>query len=73
MPEVRCIVVEDPTSGGPYGAKGAGEVAGIPTAAAITNAIRAAVGVHVTSLPVDRRALTEALKSGQSPQHIERV
>jgi selenium-dependent xanthine dehydrogenase len=64
MPDIRCIIVEAPADNGPYGAKGAGEVAGIPTAPAITNAIRAAVGLHVTRLPVDRQLLLAALGHG---------
>lgn len=51
---IQVILVEAPAAAGPYGAKGAGEVAGIPTVPAITSAIRAATGVHITRLPVGR-------------------
>ncbi len=57
MTQIDTIFVEHPTAAGPYGAKGAGEVAGIPTAPAITNAIFAATGIRVTTLPVDPGAL----------------
>jgi len=50
-PEVIPIIVEDPAAEGPYGAKGVGEITSIPTAPAITNAIYAATGVRITSLP----------------------
>jgi CO/xanthine dehydrogenase Mo-binding subunit len=52
-PEITSFVVEHPTLDGPYGAKGVGEIAGIPTAPAITNAIYHAVGVRIDCLPVD--------------------
>jgi xanthine dehydrogenase molybdenum-binding subunit len=53
-PEIVSIIVEDPTSDGPYGAKGVGEIVSIPTTPAITNAIYNAVGVRVDCLPVDQ-------------------
>jgi xanthine dehydrogenase molybdenum-binding subunit len=53
-PEIISIVVEHPTSEGPYGAKGVGEISSIPTTPAITNAIYRATGVWVRRLPVDQ-------------------
>ncbi|MFA9402013.1 MAG: molybdopterin-dependent oxidoreductase [Anaerolineales bacterium] len=53
-PEIIPIVVEHPTSEGPYGAKGVGEVSSIPTTPAITNAIYNACGIRVRTLPVDQ-------------------
>ncbi len=64
-PEIRTIIVEHPTSEGPYGAKGAGEIPSIPTAPAIANAIYRATGVRAFSLPVDRDALLNALIAGR--------
>lgn len=60
-PEITCIVVEDPTKDGPYGAKGVGEIVLIPTPPAITNAIYNAVGVRFDRLPVDQEKLRWAL------------
>jgi len=60
-PEITSIIVEHATSGGPYGAKGIGEIVSIPTTPAITNAIYNAVGVRVDSLPVDQEKIAEAL------------
>ncbi len=51
MPEIECLLIEDPEPSGPYGAKGVGEPALIPTAPAILGAIRDAVGVRLTQLP----------------------
>src|SRR5690606_6656234 len=64
-PEIISIVVEDPTAEGPYGAKGVGEIVSIPTTPAITNAIYNAVGVRVTSLPVDQEQIALALRQRQ--------
>ncbi|HEY6072310.1 MAG TPA: molybdopterin cofactor-binding domain-containing protein, partial [Anaerolineales bacterium] len=60
-PQITSFIVEHPTSGGPYGAKGVGEVCTIPTTPAITNAIYNAVGVRVDSLPVDQEKIAAAL------------
>jgi CO/xanthine dehydrogenase Mo-binding subunit/aerobic-type carbon monoxide dehydrogenase small subunit (CoxS/CutS family) len=65
MPPVECILIEDPSSEGPFGAKGVGEQALIPTAPAIFNAIHHATGVRLRRAPAtpDRvRAAIEALK-----------
>ena len=51
MPEIECLLIEDPEPSGPYGAKGVGEPALIPTAPAILGAIHHAVGVRITRLP----------------------
>jgi CO/xanthine dehydrogenase Mo-binding subunit len=51
VPEVESILIEDPSSIGPFGAKGIGEQAVIPTAPAILNAIHDAVGVRIHKVP----------------------
>lgn len=61
MPEIYPIIVEDPTSTGPFGAKGVGEPALIPVAPAILNAIYNAIGVRFTEVPVTPRKIIEAL------------
>ena len=60
-PEIISFVIENPTEGGPYGAKGVGEIAGVPTAPAIINAIYNAVGVRVDRLPVDHEFIWRSL------------
>ena len=65
MPPVDCILIEDPSCEGPFGAKGIGEQALIPTAPAIFNALHHATGARITRAPAtpDRvRAAIEALK-----------
>jgi len=64
MPEVIPILVEAPSSEGPFGAKGVGEITSIPTAPAITNAIYAAVGARITSLPATPEKVRGDRKKG---------
>lgn len=62
LPEVTPILVEDPEPTGPFGAKGLGEPALIPTAAAIANAVYNAVGVRITELPITPEKVLRELK-----------
>ncbi len=60
-PEIISFVVEHPTTDGPYGAKGVGEIVSIPTIPAITNAIYNAVGVRIDRLPVDQEEIVKGI------------
>ncbi len=51
VPPVESILIEDPSSIGPFGGKGIGEQAVIPTAPAILNAIHDAIGVRIHKIP----------------------
>jgi CO/xanthine dehydrogenase Mo-binding subunit len=51
MPEIDILLIEDREPLGPYGAKGIGEPALIPTAPAILGAIRHATGVVIRKVP----------------------
>ena len=61
--DVEAIVVEDPHPRGPFGAKGVGEGAYMPTAPAVINAIDNAIGVRITSIPATRDKLVAALQA----------
>jgi len=61
MPEIVPIIVEAPSSQGPFGAKGIGEIPSIPTPPAIVNAIYKACGVRFYHLPVKSHELREKL------------
>jgi xanthine dehydrogenase molybdenum-binding subunit len=50
-------IVEHPTSAGPFGAKGIGELPSIPTAPAICNAVCCATGYRAYQLPVKPESL----------------
>ncbi len=52
MPDVECILVEEPQPEGPYGAKGVGEASMVPTAAAVASALHAFDGIRRTRLPM---------------------
>lgn len=62
VPPIETIIIEDPDPHGPYGAKGLGEHALIPTAPAILNAIRHATGVRLRQVPVTPSVLHAALR-----------
>ncbi|MDQ7029708.1 MAG: molybdopterin-dependent oxidoreductase [Ardenticatenia bacterium] len=64
-PEIITFLVEDELPSGPYGAKGVGEIASIPTAAAVANAVYHAVGIRVTKTPLDQDWLLRALRGQQ--------
>jgi len=55
--EIESILVEDPEPEGPWGAKGIGEPAIIPTAAAIANAVSNALGKPVNRIPINPEQL----------------
>lgn len=59
---IEKIIVEDPESTAPYGAKGIGEPVMIPVAPAILNAIYDAIGVRVKELPVTPERLFKAME-----------
>jgi aldehyde oxidoreductase len=61
IPEIECILVEDREPLGPYGAKGIGEPALIPTAPAILAAIRHATGVRIRRVPATPDRVRAAL------------
>lgn len=61
IPEIHSIIVEDPEHTGPFGAKGVGEPALIPTAAAIANAICNALGLRFYDLPITPEKIIAAL------------
>ena len=65
VPEIECLLVEDPEPLGPYGAKGIGEPALIPTAPAILNAVHHAAGVRLRRLPILPHRVREALEAGE--------
>jgi xanthine dehydrogenase molybdenum-binding subunit len=52
---------EEPT--GPFGAKGIGEAALNPTAAAVANAVYDAIGIRFTEIPITPEKVLRALKS----------
>jgi aldehyde oxidoreductase len=68
MPPVESILIEDPSPIGPFGAKGIGEQAVIPTAPAILNAIHDAVGVRIHRLPATPDRVRAAIRDRVAPE-----
>ncbi|MDI3299306.1 MAG: xanthine dehydrogenase family protein molybdopterin-binding subunit [Bacillota bacterium] len=62
VPRIEAELVEVPAPDGPFGAKGVGEPPAIPVAAALANAVEAAVGVRLNEIPFRPEALLEAMK-----------
>lgn len=67
-PSVRVEIVEDPFPEGPFGAKGISEIATVPPPPAILNAVHNATGVRIYRLPVNPKALKEAMTAGKPSQ-----
>jgi len=65
VPEVIPILVEDKEPSGPFGAKGVGEPALIPSAPAILNAIADAIGERICNLPANLERVLEAIKKSK--------
>ena len=62
VPSIETHIVEVPLPSGPYGAKGVGEPALIPTAPAILNAIANALDIRVTELPANLENLHRLIR-----------
>lgn len=56
-PDLDVTLLENPSTHGPFGARHVGEPPAIPGAAALANAVTAATGSRVTTLPIDPEAL----------------
>jgi CO/xanthine dehydrogenase Mo-binding subunit len=60
-PELEAVLVEVPSSIGPFGAKPVGEPPVIPGAAVVANAVQAACGARVRQLPITPERVRAAL------------
>jgi CO/xanthine dehydrogenase Mo-binding subunit len=61
MPEIVVRLIESIDAEGPFGAKGLGESGVIPVGAAVRNAIKDAIGVRFTELPITPERVLAAL------------
>lgn len=66
LPPMETIIYESNDEEGPFGAKGMGEAALLPTSAAIANAIFDAVGVRIKDLPITPQKILAALKEKEA-------
>ena len=60
MPPVEAVIVEQPGTWGPFGAKGFAELPSISSTAAVVAAIRAATGMALTRLPVHPEDISDS-------------
>ena len=67
MPDIEVVLIEDPDpDGGPYGAKGVGTPVIPAIAPAVANAVRDAIGVRLTELPMTPPRVLAALLREES-------
>ncbi|MBI2305465.1 MAG: molybdopterin-dependent oxidoreductase [Chloroflexi bacterium] len=65
LPEITPIIVEDGEPSGPFAAKGMGECALVPAAAAIANAVAHATDARVFHLPATPPRVLEAIQQAR--------
>jgi len=61
IPSLEAVLVEVPSTIGPYGAKPVGEPPIIPGGAVMANAVHAATGARITELPITPERVQRAL------------
>ena len=66
-PALRLVLITDAPGPGPFGAKSVGELANPAVGAAIANAIAAAVGARVMSLPITAEKVRSLLRTTRGP------
>ncbi|WP_086464431.1 molybdopterin-dependent oxidoreductase [Oceanibaculum nanhaiense] len=66
VPDIEMHLIEDAEPLGPYGAKGIGEPALVPTAPAILGAIRDATGAVVTKVPALPHRVLKAIREAEA-------
>lgn len=62
MPEVKSLLIEAGGDEGPFGAKSIGEIAMVPVAAAVVNAVNNALNTSLSELPLTPEKILAALK-----------
>ncbi len=61
LPQIDCVLIETPVPNVPYGVRGVAEMPIVPVAAAVGNAIRRAIGVRMTQMPMTPERIVSAL------------
>lgn len=62
MPTVKTLLIEEGGDDGPYGAKSIGEIAFVPVAAAVVNAVNQALGTSMSNMPLTPEKIMATLK-----------
>ncbi|MGB8983951.1 MAG: molybdopterin cofactor-binding domain-containing protein, partial [Anaerolineales bacterium] len=66
LPEIKTILIEVPSRLGPYGVKGLGEAAMLPTTPAIINAVSRAIGTRIRSIPATPERIVSTIRKSKS-------
>lgn len=66
VPEIESQVLEYPSSSGPYGVKGVGEMTANSPIPAIANAVADAIGVRIYDLPITPERVLRALEAKEN-------
>jgi CO/xanthine dehydrogenase Mo-binding subunit len=66
LPFIESVILEEPSSNGPYGVKGVGEMTANSPIPAIVNAIYHATGVRIDDLPVTPEKILRGLEARQA-------
>jgi CO/xanthine dehydrogenase Mo-binding subunit len=66
LPMIDTVIVEVPNPRHPFGVKGVGEAPIIPPLAAVANAVRAATGVRINTLPLSPPRVRAALEAAKA-------
>jgi CO/xanthine dehydrogenase Mo-binding subunit len=66
IPDIETVMVECPSTDGPFGAKGIGEMTANPPSPAIVNALHDAIGVWITDLPITPEKVLRALEAKEA-------
>jgi CO/xanthine dehydrogenase Mo-binding subunit len=66
LPMIDTVIVEVPNPSHPFGVRGVGEVPIVPPMAAIANAVRDAVGLRMTDLPISPPRMLAALDASDN-------
>jgi CO/xanthine dehydrogenase Mo-binding subunit len=61
LPMIDTVIVEVANPGHPFGVRGVGEVSIVPPPAALANALHGALGVRMNVLPMNPRAIMDAV------------
>jgi CO/xanthine dehydrogenase Mo-binding subunit len=73
VPPIETTWIENPSPTGPFGARGIGEPALVPTAPAIANAVHKAVGVRIHDLPITPDKILKAIKKRKGRKSKEEL
>ena len=64
MPKVKTLLIEQGGDEGPYGAKSIGEIALVPVAATVINAVNNALGTSLSDMPLTPEKILVAINRG---------